>query len=276
VDYVICLLMAWAFERAHMVITSHNYSSLYNGFGAIDTVNAGTAKAPMAYRVLMPWLIRLIERTGARRIAIYQGMKIVLNAGAFAAITAAFGLQTALLSAILLLLTIKFDYWDWQAEMIGVCAAMTGNLVAAAIGGMIHGLSKETAPLVPLAYLIRTGDWSGTLVVATVTALALALPRIVYGPRPMYCSRNQARYNLDLFKAFTDREFWAWGQWFHVDIFIACALTLGTVAAQLARPALDGIIPAAILAAGWTMAKADETRVFALTIPWIAFALVGG
>ncbi len=275
-DYVIALVMGWAFERAAMIISAPNYSSPFNGFGAIDLVLHGKAKAPMSYRVLAPWICGALEKLHIERIAIYQALKILLNALAFLMVALAFGLPTAMLTAVLLLLTVKYDYWDWQAEMIGVCAGLTGSLPLAIGGGIVHGLSKETAPLTPLAYLVTTGDGVGTLLVGMATIGAMALPRLIYGKKPLYCERFQVRYNLKLFDGFADRGMWKWGQWFHTDIFIACALTLSTGLAQFARLRLDGIIPAAILAAGWTMAKADETRVFALVIPWIAFALVGG
>lgn len=275
-DYVIALVMGWAFERAAMIISSPNYSSPFNGFGAIDLILSGKAKAPMAYRVLVPAICGMVERLGVERIAIYQALKILLNAAAFFLVSLVFGMPAAMLTAILLLLTVKYDYWDWQAEMIGVMAGLSGNLPLAIFGGAIHGLSKETAPLTPFAYLIATGDGLGTVLVGGATLLAMALPRLIYGRKPLYCERFQMKYNMGLFKGFADPGMWKWGQWFHTDIFIACLMIAGTIAAQLSRPNLDGIIPAAILAAGWTMAKADETRVFALCLPWIAKMLVGG
>lgn len=275
-DYVIFLLLGWAFERAALIISAPNYESPFNGFGAIDSILKGKAKAPMAYRVLVPWLVGLLEKTGMERIAIYQPAKVILNAAAFFLIYKVFGLVPALIAVILLLLTVKFDYWDWQAEIIGVMAALTGNLPVAIAGGVIHGLSKETAPLVPLAYLITTGDVLGTLAVLVATAVALALPRLIYGDKPMYCKRIQAPYNLELFQQFTNPGMWRWGQWYHTDIFIALAITGGAAASVAIRGSPDGLIPAAILAAGWTMAKADETRVFALAMPWIASVLVRG
>lgn len=274
-DGLIALLMGWAFERAHMIMSAPNYDSLYNGFGAIDLVNERRAKAPMAYRVLFPWLVALLEKAGLRRIAAYQGLKVLFNALAFWSVMQAFGLPAALLTAVLLLLTVKFDYWDWMPEMIGVCLALSGSLPLALAGAALAALSRETALVCPVAFLLAGGGWPGFFAVLLVTALVLLAVRAYVGKRELYCERFQIRYNLGLFQHFRNKEFWVWGQWYHQDIFIACALTLLGLASAWGQGWV-GLVPLAFLAAGWTLAKADETRVFSAALPFIAAMLVRG
>ncbi len=271
---ILFLVVGWAFERAHMIISAPNYESVYNGYGAIDSVNDRSAAAPMAYRVLFPLLVRALERTGARRIAIYQGLKVIFSVLTFWSIAQAFGTGPALLSAIILLLTVRFDYWDWMPELIGVCLCLTGRIELAIPGAALAILSKETAWICPLAFVLGGGE--GVLAIplaALVAGIGFAV-RFYVGKRPMYCPRWQLPYNLGLFYQFRERSFWSWGQWFHQDVFIACALTLlGLAAAWKAGPA--GLVAVAFLGAGWTMAKADETRVFGPAIPFIAAMILG-
>jgi hypothetical protein len=274
---VLALVCGWALERAQMIISAPNYGAPHNGFGAIDLTTRKEAKAPMAYRVLVPWLVTWMEdKLPTTRIGIYQGLKVLLNALALWSVGQGFGGGAALLTGLLLLLTIKYDYWSWAPEMAGLAFGMSGSLPLALAGGVLAGLSKETALLVPAVYWLRTGDAPGAAVVLLGTAGALIGVRLTIGARPLYCERWQWRYNLGLFKHFRQREFWRQGQWYHQDIFIACAITGLVVAGALARPEPHQLAPLAILAAGWVLAKADETRVFAAAMPWAAAFLLGG
>ncbi len=272
---ILALLVGWAFERAHMIITAGNYSSIFNGFGAIDMIWKREAKAPMAYRVLLPWLVMVLEHLGMRRIAAYQGLKIILNSLAFWSVALVFGQPAALLTAVFLLLTIKYDYWDWAPELIGVCLALTGRIELAIPGAILAALSKETALICPVAFFLVGGSDPQTFALTGITALVLTAVRAYVGKRELYCSRIQIRYNLGLFLHFLHPDFWLWGQWFHQDIFIACTITLAGLAAAWSHGVV-GLVPLAFLVAGWTLAKADETRVFSPVIPFISFMLIGG
>lgn len=271
---LISLLIAWCFERAQAMISAPNYSSLYNGFGAIDLTVARETKAPMAYRVLVPFLVIGIERLfhipENRRINVYETIKIALQAFAFWAVWQAWGLPAALLTFLLLLLTIMFDYWDWAVELAGVALAMSGNLVLTLPAAILASLSRETALLVPVAYFLKTGDWKGTLATAAATVLTLTAVRLLVGRRPLYCDRWMIRYNLGLFK-----NFFKWQPIYFGDVFISLIITSACLPLLIFRPA-GWPIPWVILAAGWSMAKADEARVFVVCLPWIAAALVGG
>jgi hypothetical protein len=270
---LLSLLFAWCFERVHMIVAAPNYGSLYNGFGAIDLTARRETQAPMAYRVLVPWLIRLLERLGlpqTRRLDAYQTLKILLEALAFWAIWRAWSLPVALASFLLLLVTIKFDYWDWAAELSGLALAMTGDLSLALPGAMLAGLSRETALLVPAAYLLRTGDLGGGACVLLAALLPLIFVRVYVGRRKLYCARWQLPYNLSLFRAF-----FKWQPLYHSEICIALVLSALSLTAIIHLPPAWPV-PLAVLVAGWTLAKSDETRVFSAALPWLAAYLIGG
>lgn len=276
----LALVCGWALERAQMIIAAPNYGAPHNGYGAIDLTNHREAKAPMAYRVLVPWIVAILEplfqNKLVTRLGIYQAAKVLLNAFALWSVGSAFGAPAALLTGLLILVTIKFDYWSWAPEMAGIALGMSGVLPLATAGGLLAGLSKETALLVPVAYWLKTGDMPGSLIVMLGVVGSSVGVKLYVGKRPLYCERWQIRYNLGLFKQFKAREFWRQGQWYHQDIFIACAITLTALAAAVARPEPDQLVPLALIAAGWAMAKADETRIFAAALPWVAVFLLGG
>jgi hypothetical protein len=271
---LLALVLGWAFERAVMVITAPNYGSLYNGFGAIDLTVSRQTKAPMAYRVLVPWLVvgieKLLRSKEDQRIVVYQTIKILLNALAFWCLASGFGLSAALITIALLLVTVKFDYWSYLPELAAVGAAMSGNLVITLPVAILAGMSKETAPVIPVAYYLATSDWKGALATAAAVVLTMAAVRLFVGQRALYCERWMWKYNLQLFI-----DFFKWKPFYHSDVFIASAITVACVPLLAMRPA-GWPVPWAILLAGWTMAKADETRVFSACLPWVAVYLIGG
>ena len=270
---LLSLLLGWALERAQMVISAPNYNSLFNGYGVMELVNRREAKAPMAYRVLVPWLVLAIERAfktaPKTRVMIYEALKGLLAACAIYAVWRAWSLPVALCSCVLWLLTFKFDYWDWAAEVAGIAFAMSGSFPLALFGAVLHGLSRETALLVPVAFYFAGGSPIQTLIVASVTCGVLLGVRLIVGKRPLYCERWQIKYNLDLFKGF-----FKWKPVYFGEVFIAAVISVLALAACVSLPS-GWLIPLALLVAGWSMAKADETRIFAGCIPWIAALLIG-
>jgi len=85
--------IAWVIERVQLKIGGQWYGSPFNGYGAIDGTVDKTALAPMRYRVLVPWLVVLVERIfprvkAHRLTALYEPLKIVLIAAALIGIIA--------------------------------------------------------------------------------------------------------------------------------------------------------------------------------------------
>jgi len=264
------LFVGWVVERAQMSMSF--IPSAFNGYGCVDEVNRRKTVAPMCYRVLVPWLVWLIERIpwarGRRLTLVYEPFRIVTIGLALWATAQVFGSTAALLTAILLPLTFLFDYWDWAIELFAVVAAMTGQLWLALIGAALLALSRETAPLVPAAYWLTTGDWQGTIAVGAITALTMLGVRLWAGQKPLNCDRLMWRHNWkDVRGLFENRPVYL------SETAIALVITALTLAA-IATGVVGWPIAALILISGWIMARAAETRVFVVCLPWCAQLLL--
>ncbi len=269
------LLMALVLDRVHLKLSTGTYGSPYCGLGTVDPVNSRQAESPMAYRTLLPWLIALVERIipglKAHRLpALYEPLRILIMAAALAAIAQAVSPLAALIVAVLLGVTFYFDYWDWAVELLGLALALTGNPGAALIGGLLLGASRETAPLVAVTYVLITGDVGQGLQILGATLAVMLAVRLWAGRKPLYCERWMGRVNLDdVRELFQNRPFYL------SEIamtLLVTGLTLWAVLSGNAGPAWP--VPLALLAAGWLMARAAETRVFTGCLLWVAIALV--
>lgn len=274
-NFVLALFVGWCVERAQMIMGADNYASVYNGFGTIEMVNRRTTKAPMAYRVLVPWMIALIERitksfertskcyASEKRIVTYQTIKVLFNTCALWMVGKVWGLDVMLLVAVLLLLTFKFDYWDWAVELFAVAAGLSGNFGLAYIGAITAGLSRETAILGPLAYYLVTGDIISSVVLGMGALGMMGVVRYAVGKRPLYCQRFMFRENWKELK-----NLYKWVPVFHGEVLISVVVSVLALLAMVQFPPGWPIIPI-VLVSGWMMGKADETRIFILTFPWI-------
>lgn len=286
----LALMIGFAMERAQMIMCARNYNVLWNGYGSIGITNHRSALAPMAYRVLVPWLIAFIERVekilkvdtrwiGKQRITWYQAIKIVLNAYVVWAVAQGWGLEVALLSAGLIVMTFKFDYWDWALELGGFALAMSGRLELAIAGGVLAGFSRETAIAIPVAYLLNTFDLYGSGYVLLAVAIPLITTRLWAGRKELYCKRWMIKENIwgarnteiqtglkSLFK---------WSPFFLSEYFISLLIVVLTLAAVLVDIPVGWPIPLLIVAAGLTMGRIEENRTMVVCIPWIAAWLLG-
>lgn len=271
---VMWLLIAVALDRAQLKIGASTYGSAYCGIGCVDAVNQRQALSPMAYRVLIPWLIGLAERLApalkAHRLpALYEPMKIGLLALTLASIETAAGRTAALVVAALLPMTFYFDYWDWAAEMAGFALALTGHFEYALVGAVMVALSRETAPLVAVIYALITREWVQALIVFGVTGWIMFAMRCRVGYRPLYCERWMWRVNWsDLQQIMLNRPVYL-GE-MAMSLLIT-ALAVGVVLAGRAGAAWP--VPLVLLVMGWTMARAPETRVFAACLIWIGIGV---
>jgi hypothetical protein len=277
---ILALALAFCFERAHMIIAAPNYGSAWNGFGAIQLTYERKTKAPMAYRVLMPFFVIAVERAFhlplKRRIDIYQAGKVLLTALAFYAVGLAWSPLVAAVTCVLMLLTVRFDYWSYAGELAGIALACTGDPALAVLGVFVHGLSKETAPVAPVAYLLTTGDGYGAGALMILTAAVMGSVRLIVGKRPGYTSLNKLAEN---WKRLTARDggrliLFLYQPAVYSDLALALIVSILTLTTVLTFPP-GWIIPLVILGAGWTLALADEVRVFTAVLPWIAAWMIG-
>jgi hypothetical protein len=231
---MIWLIVAFALDRVQLKIGAFSYGSKFSGLGAIDDVLARKAPAPVAYRVLVPWLIGLVEQVipGARRYrltALYEPFKIASIAAALAMVARAFDPQTALLLAILVATTFYFDYWDWPIEIVAVAGALSGRWEWALVGGLLCALSRETAPLVPATFFLVTFDWyRATLLMLVVLCIMMAV-RLYVGPRNSYWTGQMWRVN------WTDLRDWKANRPAYLsEIVLALLIAAGTLRQSLA------------------------------------------
>lgn len=283
---MMALLLAAGLGLLEWQVVRGNVGAQWNGFGAIPGVLRRDSGAPMRYRVLVPWVLAGLwsskskgiaglwsgESTGRGRVVMYQVVKVGLLAAALGVWEGLLGRAGVLALALAVALTLEFDYWDCYAELLGMGLALTGSPGWVAVGAVVWGLSRETAGLAPVLGYVAGGFWAG--LAGLLGPAVLGAVRVVQGPARLYCERWTWRaYNVGDLKA-------AWGR-LDPGPLLSLGWTVATVAAvvwgrgemgeELARSA-----PAALiwLVAGWTMARARETRVFLPCAVWVVGWLV--
>lgn len=108
-------VIAIAIARNQVSISAPNVGAKCNGFGCIDEVVARTADAPMAYRVLFPFILRYVPKKFklfTYQLALVVGAWLLLGT-----MSKAFGPLTAVVFGLLVSSTFRFDYWDWIFEV---------------------------------------------------------------------------------------------------------------------------------------------------------------
>jgi len=276
---MVALAVAAGLALLEWRMTAGNRNRECNGYGALAGTLRRNNAAPMRYRVLVPWVllglgrvVRLVRRRGITVQAWhYQVVKGLLMWGSLAVAERLVGLAGMLAVAVLVASTFEFDYWDCYAELLGVGLCVMGSPWAALAGGVIWGLSRETAILAPALGLLAGGPWAGLAAVSGPAAMLGV--RLVQGRAALYCERWTMRaYNVpDLVKARGQGDV---GLWLSIGWTV-----VGIVTAVWGRgrmpAALAATMPVALvwLVAGWTMARARETRVFMPLALWIAAAV---
>jgi hypothetical protein len=244
-------LLALCLARVQYMATKFNQTARWNGRGAILSVLDKTTAAPMVYRVLAAWTI-------GRRLDLYQPFQFVLIWIALYSVYLAWGGTVMLITCVLLVATFWYDYWSVWPELIGFSLALV-SFPLALLGVAIHGLSRETAPLCGLAYALHSGDWIGGGIISVIGFTILWLVRRIQGKHPLYCDRWMHKKNIAMLKELKPA------------VLISVLFSLLALAGAWGR--WDGLIPLALIGAGWTMAKGDETRVFSAALPWAALLL---
>ena len=268
------LMVALALNRAQFRLGLFSYQSTYNGYGAIDSVNARTADAPMVYRVLVPWLIaaaeRMIPALRARRLPwLYEAFKVLSLAGALWMCERAVGVRGALVIAALLPATFHFDYWDWTVELFAFAAALSGNFGWAAVGIVLGGMARETTPLAALTFGLKTNAWGEAILLGALALGTLGAVRWVQGKHPLYCERVMWRVNWDDVRGLMRNR-----PVYTSEMFMTLLLS-GLIVAAALRTLPTGITALMLVAAGWVLARAAETRVFTAGLLWVGLACAG-
>lgn len=255
--FVVALLLAAIEFRT----TRWNIGTPHNGYGALRGALARVTVAPMSNRVLLPWLVGWLPwpyRLGAYLIA--KGM---LCWWALALYEPLAGPVGVLILAILILSTIRFDYWSGYAELVGVLLCLTGQPAAVVVGAVVWGMSRETVLLAPFL------AWPWGLIGPAVF-LAVA---VWQGLPPLVCSRWWLPRNA--------RELHFMWKQPDLGTALSLALSIATLVMVLSERELPPPLgrtawaPLMWIGAGLTIARTRETRVLLPATLWLAAGLVG-
>ena len=220
-------------------------------------------RTSIRFYIILLLLYRLIGRREIRRWH-YQAVKALLAVAAFTAIQAVAGQGAMLILAVIVASTLEFDYWDTYAELLGVALVLSGSPWLVAIGAIVWGLSRETALVAPL--LTPTQGWLAWAL-SFLAPITLLLVRRMQGRAELYCPRWTFRlYNLAV-----DREL-------GYSILLTLATTVAVIFCRRSMPsalAATAWAPIVWIVAGWTLARARETRIFLPACIWLAAALGG-
>lgn len=266
----LALLIGFILERIQVIICGNNYDTMFNGYGAIDTTNNRSTLAPMQYRVLVPWMVALYEKLGGkRRIVFYEIIKVIFTAAAIYSVSLAWNRDVAILTAVMLTMCFRYEYWDWGPELVGFALTMTGHVEYAIVGILFHGLSRETVLILPVLYWLRTGDLFQSIMLGILTGCVYAIPRIWGGPKKLYCDRFYPKRNLELLK-----EILIWEPWFlGWTVFSIVCAALALIAVFTTYPTGWQVVLIMIITST-AMGMIDETRIYGAIFPWIAAFLL--
>ena len=171
IDIAYILFLSWVVIYADFHITKHNVGTTWNGVGVIPSVLAGSAKSPMQYRVLIPWICGFLSRwfgSGEHKFAhlyAYLRIKWIAIMAALAGSFWYFGqvcnyphIAVGLMAAFFVWAAI-YDYADMYLEVafLAVAFASMGTeyaLLVASVVAFIAALNRETAVLIPIVLLL--------------------------------------------------------------------------------------------------------------------------
>lgn len=250
--------------RAQAAIASPNYGGDYNGIGAALPVLQKRVRSdsPASRRVLLPLLLKWVPRDRwelAYELAMVLGLWAVLLTA-----WSTSGLGVALFLAAAAPLTFRFDYWCWVPELGAAVAATSGRLDLAIPWFAAAAASKETAPLMPVIWVcygggLLSGGLLGLLVAGTMFAVWL------WQKYPRFDRAQAARNGADL-----ERWFNSFGKpaFLRNDVTGTAVLTAASIGAAVNLGFPRALPWLGLLAVGWVLSIAAETRVFsALLVP---------
>lgn len=295
---MVILLLAWlALGIAELRCVQRNFGAVWNGYGAIPGTIQRNNQAPMRYRVLVPWLIGWVP--GRWRTTTYLAVKWLLMGVALAAAYPLLGRAGTVVLALLMAGTFEYDYWDSYVELLGTALCLYGNPWWALVGAVLWAMSKETVFLAPFLAFAAGGWMAGAAGAAGIVVWA-AVHRY-QGKAEVYSGRWSDRWakleevwgsrdsrgwlhrglSLGLTLAlnpYTVQDFKKCRDLVDLGVVFSVAWTLAALGVALwadLPPALERTawVGMAWLVAGWTLARARETRIFLPTGLWIAGAL---
>ncbi len=185
-------------------LTAHNWGAIWNGVGCIPLVLNGTAKQPMQYRILVPWLCSLwreITSRGYKRF--YMGLRWFSIIFALYSANLWFNSQhyTALLALFFIAAAI-YDYTDGYLE-VGFYSLFFYLMTTQPayhyemlfVLTIVATLNRETSVFMPIMALLSQ-EWLLGIGLCVSFAIGYMIPRVVYGSAERYCKFNMVSENI--------------------------------------------------------------------------------
>ena len=270
-------ILAVALVSMEHMLCKGNYTSVWNGYGAIDYVIARTAKSPARQRVLVPWLVWATEwLLGGKddppeRLPIYLFWKWALMSAALMVAGHFFSHAVALGMALYWALTFQYDYWSVYGECLAFLLALTGNVWLACAGALVGVASKPTFILLPFVFLFSGGGWWTFLVGAVC----------IIGKLGIYWYQGQGEgskfrkpMNVSphyIFAHYKDKIRWYVMGWAVIAVSLVALAHWQYMPSPFRETAW--VLPV-VCGMGFFGAMVYEPRVFALNALWIASLLV--
>ena len=186
-------------------LTKNNMGAPTNGIGAIQLILLGKSKAPMQYRVLIPWICGFLcgrKMFGVRsgkfpHLHVYLPLRWV--AVTFAMFVSHLYFQTlpvnahlcTTLLAVFFIVSSLYDYTDvyFEVGFLALAFLLFGSSWVYLWLGIITyvaGLNRETAIAIP-AVAFAGGDWVLGGFLGFIFMLSYMTPRMIYGDKSRYC-----------------------------------------------------------------------------------------
>lgn len=260
----------------------HNfYTAPWNGLGAVEGTIQKTADAPMVYRVLVPWVIALIEKVVndppkrvVPRLTLYLLVKWGLMTVSLVTVHLILGPVFALGAALYWLMTVQFDYWSLYAETMAFAMVLSGQTELAVIGVIIAAMSRETSFVLPVifAFVVPTSMWPNMVLVFSVWIATVASVREYQGKHDLYCARVMVLENLDMNETLRQphRRYYlavGWGM-----ILLSVLILFHTLPEPFNSTKW---VPVVISALGFGAGFVHEPRIFTVSMLWYV-AWLGG
>jgi hypothetical protein len=265
--------MVW-FVVAVLVARVQHYATLprrgqYNGIETMEATLNRTAKAPMVYRVLMPYLVKITPLDDENA---YELWRTLLLWGALLSVYSVWGVSATLFYAVFVASAQIYDTWCYNGETIGIHTALLGVPALAIVGILLHGTSRETVLINGFVYWLATGDILGGLALSAFAMLIFYAVRKAQGKREMYCDRFVYKDNWKLLRKKIDpiRLFP------EPHIIYSPYITLIAIALVLFGAYHVGIVGLFVLPfilANVTMGKINEYRLYIALSPFVWVAL---
>jgi len=237
--------------------------SFFNGIMTIPATLKKKIDAPMNYRVLMPYLVKATPRMSHENS--YEIWRVILLWASLVCVNAAWGASIAFLWLIFVMSAQIHDTWCYTGEAIGISLCLLGNPYLAALGIVLHGLSRETVLITGFVYWLATGDVVTSVYLGALSLAVFFGVRIFQGEKPLYCNRFMIAENIKMLRK-PKEPFILYAPYINLIVIF-----LALVGAYLSGR-IGWVVPV-ILGASVTMGRIDEYRLQIAVAPWIGLAI---